>query len=146
MSTVLLPITLASAGAAAIINVWIATRVGAVRTKAKVSVGDGGNEALIARMRAHANFVEYTPFVLILIGLIEYNIGSPVWLYVVSAVYLVGRVLHPLGMDGMRAGRRVGTLTTLLIRAGLGLYAAALPFVGGSAKTPTVIEATPAKG
>lgn len=146
MSSVLLPITLASAGAAAIINVWIATRVGAARGKAKVSIGDGGNEALTARMRAHANFVEYTPFVLILIGLIEFNIGSPVWLYAVSAVFLVGRVLHPLGMDGMRGARMAGTWTTLLILLGLGLYAAALPFLGTATKAPTAIDSTPAKG
>ena len=146
MSTVLLPITLASAGAAALMNVWIATRVGGARTTAKVSIGDGGNAALTARMRAHSNFVEYTPFVLILIGLIEYNIGSPVWLQIVSAVYLLGRVAHPLGMDGMRHARMIGTITTLLILAGLGIYAAALPYIGSSKAAPTAIELAPAKG
>ena len=43
MSTVLLPITLVSAGAMALINVWLGYRVGQVRTSEKVSVGDGGN-------------------------------------------------------------------------------------------------------
>jgi uncharacterized membrane protein YecN with MAPEG domain len=145
MSTVLLPITLASAGAAAIINVWIALRVGGVRRAVNIATGDGGNPALIARMRAHANFVEYTPFVLILLGLIEYNIGSALWLWIVSAVYLLGRIAHPFGMDGVRPARTIGTATTLLILLGLGIYAAALPFTGGAAKAPTAIEA-PAKG
>ncbi len=58
MATILLPITLVTAGAAAIINLWLALRTGAVRRASKVDVGDGGNEALIRRMRAHANFVE----------------------------------------------------------------------------------------
>jgi uncharacterized membrane protein YecN with MAPEG domain len=35
-------------------------------------VGDLGIPVLRARMRAHANFVEYTPFVLILMALLEY--------------------------------------------------------------------------
>ena len=67
----ILPITLTIAGAAALLNIWLGPRVGQMRLAHKVSIGDGGNEALIARMRAQANFVEYTPFVLILLGLIE---------------------------------------------------------------------------
>ena len=70
-TAMILPITLTIAGAAALLNIWLARRVGQMRLTHKVSIGDGGNEALIARMRAQANFVEYTPFVLILIGLIE---------------------------------------------------------------------------
>ena len=53
-----LEITLVIAAAAALINIWLAMRVGRVRTSEKVSVGDGGNELVIRRMRAHANFVE----------------------------------------------------------------------------------------
>jgi uncharacterized membrane protein YecN with MAPEG domain len=59
----ILPITLSAAGAAALINLWLAIRVGRVRTSEKVLMGDGGNEGVIAAMRAHANFVEYTPFI-----------------------------------------------------------------------------------
>jgi uncharacterized membrane protein YecN with MAPEG domain len=145
MSTVLMPITLVSAAAAGLINIWIATRVGGARRASKVSIGDGGDLALTARMRAHANFVEYTPFVLILIGIIEYNIGSPMWLLIVSAVYLFGRVLHPLGMDGLPRARVIGTITTLSILGGLSLYAAALPFFSGT-KTAPAAEAAPTQG
>ena len=67
----ILPITLTLAGAAAVINIWLGWRVGQKRISQKVSIGDGGDPAVVCRMRAHANFVEYTPFVLILIGLIE---------------------------------------------------------------------------
>ena len=146
MSIALLPITLASAGAAAILNVWIAMRVGGARRKAQVGMGDGGDMALIARMRAHANFVEYTPFVLILVGLIEYNIGSPAWLAVVSAAYLLARIAHPLGMDGLPRARMIGTVATLLILAGLGVYALVLPYLGQSRPSPESIEMVPAKG
>jgi len=145
MSTILLPISLATAGAAAIVNVWISVRVGGARRSSKVSIGDGGNPALIARMRAHANFVEYTPFVLILIALIEYNIGSPLWLSVVSILYLVGRVAHVLGMDGLARAREIGITITLLTLVGLGLYAAALPFLNGPRTTPH-LEVAPFKG
>ncbi|MFM9828194.1 MAG: MAPEG family protein [Sphingomonas sp.] len=148
MAAISLPITLVSAGAAALINTWLAIRVGRARGTAKVSIGDGGDMALIARMRAHSNFVEYTPFVLILIGLIELNIGSALWLWGVAAVYLLGRVAHGLGMDGLPRGRQIGTLSTLVIMVGLGIYAAIFPLLPGNA-APHILaptEAAPAKG
>lgn len=130
-----LPITLAAAGGAAIINFWLAMRIGAVRHKAKVSIGDGGDMALIARMRAQANFIEYTPIVLILIGAIELSQGASTWLWAVAAIYLLGRIGHALGMDGLRMGRMIGTLTSMLAMVGLGIYALLIPF---TAPTPPI--------
>ena len=77
----ILPITLTIAGAAAIVNIWLAIRIVMVRLKAKVLIGDGGNALLTARMRAQLNYVEYTPLVLILIGLIELAKGTQTWLW-----------------------------------------------------------------
>ncbi|OYY70608.1 MAPEG family protein [Sphingomonas sp. 28-63-12] len=126
--SVALPITLVAAGGAAIINFWLSMRVGNVRRTAKVSIGDGGDLGLIARMRAQANFIEYTPIVLVLIGAIELSQGSSTWLWAVSAIYLLGRVGHALGMDGMRIGRAAGTITSMLTMLGLGVYALVIPF------------------
>ena len=123
-------ISLATAGAAAIINLWLAIRIGAVRTKAKILVGDGGNEMLIRRMRAHANFVEYAPFILILIALIEFTSGSSWWLWGASAAFVVARILHALGMDGFKIGRMVGTILTFVLLLGLGGYAIVVPLLG----------------
>ncbi len=132
-----LPITLVAAGGAAIINTWLALRVGNVRRASKVSIGDGGDMSLIARMRAQANFIEYTPIVLILIGAIELSQGSSIWLWVVMALYLLGRVGHALGMDGLAAGRMVGTLISLLTMLGLGIYAVSIPFISPSPSLTT---------
>ena len=144
MGSILLPITLMTAGAAAIINLWLALRTGAVRTKTKVSIGDGGNEALICRMRAHANFVEYAPFIIILIGLLEFTTGTSLWLWVASALFLLARVAHPLGMDGLPAARMIGTLVTFALLLGLGGYAATLPFLPHTGASTPVISAVPA--
>src|SRR3546814_2176694 len=94
MAWVSLPGTLVTAGGAALINAWLAWRVGLVRRAAAVSIGDGGNLALATRMRAQANFVENAPFIVILIGLIEFAQGSSIWLWVVSAIFLIVRVAH----------------------------------------------------
>ena len=120
-----MPLTLTMAAAAGLINIWLAIRIGQVRTSQKVSVGDGGNEFVIRRMRAQANFVEFTPFVLILIGALECSGYAATWLWVVGVVYMVGRLAHGLGMDGgaFGIGRTLGTITTLLTLLGLSGYA-----------------------
>jgi uncharacterized protein len=139
----LLPITLMTAGVAALINLWLAIRCGQVRTSEKISLGDGGNQRMIARMRAQANFIEYAPIVLILIGLVELaSPTSPVWLYVVAVVFLLGRIAHGLGMDGLKGGREIGITSTMLIMVGLALYALVLPYVAPRAPIATdVVEA-----
>lgn len=119
----LLPIALTTAGAAALINFWLGLRVSQVRRAEKIWVGDGGNVRLAARMRAQLNFAEYTPIVLILIALIEFGAGTSLWLWIVAAVFVAGRLLHPIGMDGWIPGRMIGALTTLLSLLGLAIYA-----------------------
>lgn len=133
----ILPITLAISGAAALLNGWLAFRVGQKRMSEKVLTGDGGNPIVVARMRAHANYVEFTPFVLILIGLVELAAGTQLWLWAVGAIYLLARVAHALGMDRttpnpLRAG---GIIVTMLVMCGLALYAVTLPFL-----TPAALE------
>ena len=120
-----LPLTLTMAAAAGLINLWLAIRIGHVRSSQKVSVGDGGNEFVLRRMRAQANFVEYTPFVLILIAGLEASGHGATWLWVVGVVYMIGRLAHGLGMDGgaLGIGRMIGTLTSMLTLLGLSGYA-----------------------
>jgi uncharacterized protein len=138
-----LPITLLAAALAAILNIWLAVRCGQVRTKEKVSVGDGGNDAVIRRMRAHSNFVENTPFFLALVALIELakGSGSPTWLYYVVVAYFIGRIAHAFGMDGWKLGRPIGTLTAMLAQVGLAIYALVLAYSSPiQSITPTQIE------
>jgi len=128
----ILPITLTVAGAAALINLWLMMRVGQVRTSEKVSIGDGGNEKVIRRMRAHSNYIESAPFVLLLVGAIELaSLSSPVWLWIVGGLYLLGRVAHGIGMDDGKfgKGRMIGTIVTMLTLLGLGIYAITIPYL-----------------
>jgi uncharacterized protein len=131
---IILPITLTAAGGAALINLWLAIRCGQVRTKHKINMGDGGNEALVAAMRAQSNHVEYTPFVLVLLAVIELAWGSPMWLWVVSGLYMLARVLHGLGMTGtFKPGRGIGILVTMLVTLGLAGLAIAIPYLAPQA-------------
>jgi uncharacterized protein len=140
----ILPISLTAAAAAAFINLWLGIRIGQVRTSEKVSIGDGGNEKVIRRMRAQANFVEFTPFVLILIALIELATGTSTWLWAIMSVYMVARIVHALGMDGMAKGRPIGIMLTLLIMTGLAGYAVYIAHSSDGKITAPTAEAVPA--
>jgi uncharacterized membrane protein YecN with MAPEG domain len=123
-----LPISLASAAAAALTNIWLSIRIGQMRGAKKISIGDGGDEALIRRMRAQANFIENTPIVLVLIAVIELARPINPWLTGVAVLYVLGRIAHGLGMDGgaLKLGRGIGTLITMVTLLGLGIWAATI--------------------
>lgn len=126
----LLSMTLTIAAASAAINIWLALRVSQRRMSAKVMIGDGGSGPLQAAVRAHANFVEYAPFVLILIAGVELAGGSATWLWIAGVVFVVGRIAHGLGMDRaapnpLRAG---GIVSTWLVLAGLAAWALVLVY------------------
>ncbi len=132
-----LTITLTIAGACALLNLWLGMRVSQLRIRDKVSVGDGGNAGVTARMRAHANFVEYTPIFLILLGLVELARGTQTWLWAVGILFVIGRLLHPFGMDrpAPNAMRMGGTILTWLTLAGIAIYALSIPYT-----EPRIIE------
>lgn len=125
----LLPITLTLAAAAALLNLWLAMRVGRLRMSNKVLHGDGGCEPLAKRMRAQANFVEYTPFILILFGLVELATGPQTWLWLLALVYILARIAHAFGMDHdtPHKTRMIGilvTFATIVILSIAALYVA----------------------
>ena len=125
-----LTITLTIAGAAALLNLWLGMRVSQLRIRDKVAIGDGGNARIAARMRAHANFVEYVPTFLILLGLVELARGPQTWLWAVGILFVLGRSMHPLGMDRPSPNLLLmrGTAITWLTLAGLAIYALSIPY------------------
>ncbi len=135
----ILPITLTIAGAAALVNMWLGSRVGRMRVVHKISIGDGGVEPLIRRMRAQANFVENAPFFLILLGLVELAVGQRLWLWIVGALFILARIAHGFGMDQPSPSRlrMIGIMTTAILLVGLALYAIALPYLASQAPAVT---------
>ncbi len=121
----ILPVTLCTAAAAAVLTIWLMARVGQIRRRDEVLHGDGGNPALIRRMRAQLNFVGSAPFVLLLIAAIEIAGKGQVWLPYVAAVFIIARILHAFGMDAETAtkSRMIGVLVTMLTLLGLAVAA-----------------------
>ncbi|WP_448580445.1 MAPEG family protein [Thermaurantiacus sp.] len=84
------------------------------RRRWQVSVGDGGRPELFARIRAQANLAEYGPLTLILLFLSEQALGSGWFVTSMAALFLFGRIAHPIGMvrpapNPFRALGMVGT-------------------------------------
>jgi uncharacterized protein len=124
-TTMILQTTLSLAAAAALLNIWLSIRIGQIRTREKIIHGDAGNEALIRRMRAQANFVENVPLALILIGAVEAAGRGGTWLAIVGSVFLLARLAHGIGMDNPRPNlfRSIGALVTMVTLIGLAVVA-----------------------
>lgn len=146
MFTTTLPITLILAGALALVNVWLSVRVGQVRRSEKVGLGDGGSDRVLRRMRAHANFAENAPIVLLLVLLLEFAAGTSVWLWIAAGLFLVARIAHGLGMDEGKPGRGVGTGLTLVLQLLLALWAISVPISGAYSPTVKDVDLTTARG
>src|SRR6185503_13035942 len=119
------PITLLTAGAAVAVNIWLGARVVQSRREHQVRIGDGGNEAVLRRMRAQANFVENAPFFLILLGGLELSGGNRLVLATIAAAFILARIAHPIGMDGpnLVRWRMVGMMTTVFAIVALAIWA-----------------------
>ena len=67
------------------------------RGKYRVIHGDGGKAPLNRRIRAHANFAEYVPLILLLAALIEAG-GGATGIHALLAPLVIARLMHPIGM------------------------------------------------
>lgn len=118
-----MPITALYAGLLAPLFIFLAVRVIRARRGAKVAIGDGGDKALLRRMRVHGNFAEYVPLALVLMGLAE-SLGTNRWLLHASGIALVAaRLVHAAGVSQMkgnfalRTAGMAGTFTVLAVLA-----------------------------
>lgn len=130
-----LPITLMYTGIFAIFALVLSFRAGSFRGKSGISVlfGDPPNMELAERVRVHQNFLEYVPIMLILMGLIEANGGSSMFLYVVGDLLIIARIAHAIGLkhDNMaHKGRAIGAGGTALITLVTAVYGIWLSWPG----------------
>ena len=111
-------VTILYAGLLGILSLVLSFLVGNMRGKTGVSIGDGGNKDLLLAMRRQANFVEYVPLALILIGLLEMNGVSVAVIHIMGAVLVFSRLAHAQGLraDSMQGiGRLIGAAGTALL-------------------------------
>jgi uncharacterized membrane protein YecN with MAPEG domain len=120
-------LTLATAGVLGLIFAFLSFRVvrqrvtgGDAYRGGTAGSGDGMPDKLFCAARAHANFAEYVPLCLILLGGLEMRYGASLLVEMLAPVLIVARIAHFVGMSmpAPNAGRIVGfmgTLTVLLV-------------------------------
>ena len=94
-----LTITPIYAALLAVLFIVLSFRVIFVRRGERISLGDGDNLALRARVRVHANFAEYTPISLLLLLMAELQGGAVLLLHGVGLMLLLGRLAHAYGVS-----------------------------------------------
>ncbi len=100
----------------------LTARVITYRRGNKVSLGDGDDPVLRARVRAHGNLAEYAPLGLILLLIAEAQATPAVWLHATGILLLAGRLLHGVNFSfGLRRMQlRVGGMILTLLALALG--------------------------
>lgn len=103
-----------------------------LRRRYDIAIGSGGNARLMRARRAHANFAEYVPLCLLLIFLLETQIGASLWVHVLCVALLGGRLVHAYGVSqveekfGFRVAGLVLTLSALISASSRLLHAHAV--------------------
>ncbi|WP_170758745.1 MAPEG family protein [Ruegeria lacuscaerulensis] len=93
----MLSVTPVYAALLAILFFALSVRVISQRRSDKISYGDGGNSTMLKVMRTHSNFIEYTPFALLLIAMVELQGAGGLLLNLLGLTLLSGRLLHAYG-------------------------------------------------
>lgn len=92
-------VTLVCGGALVILMTLLGLNVSRVRAQLKMFVDPSAPpKQLFVAIRAHGNFVEWVPFIVVMLLIVELAGAAKTPLWVAGIGLLVGRVLHALGL------------------------------------------------
>ncbi len=78
----------------AVMLVFLSVYTSLRRRDMKLAYGDAGDSQMNRRIRAHGNFVENAPFLILLTGALEYTDAPAFVVALVALAFLVARGLH----------------------------------------------------
>lgn len=96
-------------------------RVIQLRRRNRTGFGDGDNAELRAAIRCHANFAEYVPVIVLMVGVLEASGAPHATIHLLMAALLLARLLHPIGMHAapgtlpFNLGRVAGMAITVTV-------------------------------
>jgi uncharacterized membrane protein YecN with MAPEG domain len=90
-------VTVCLTGIFALMLIALSLNVSLRRRDLKLARGDGGDEALQRRIRAHGNFIENAPFCILVVLALEAVLATSDIIWLVAAAFIVARILHAWG-------------------------------------------------
>lgn len=103
------------AGLLGLLAVVLTINVGRLRSRKKISLGDGNDPEMIAAIRAQGNLLELTPFALLLLWMMHGPTGHRM-ADILAIILVVARFAHAGGMLGLVPfGRAAGAIGTSVI-------------------------------
>lgn len=96
----------------ALIYIAMSAWVVRLRYRYRKPFGDGAHKPLIVAIRAHANFIEYVPLAVLLVGALEMQGASGTLVHSLLVTLLAARLAHAYGLH-----RPAGSRQHLPIRA-----------------------------
>ena len=110
----------------AFVYIYLSARVIKLRRERKVALGANGDAVIERAMRVHANFAEYAPLALLLLFMLETSGGNIIWLNILCAALLAGRILHALGLAKANEDFRYRVAGMMMMLTVIGAAAASL--------------------
>ena len=127
MTPIIVP---AYAAVLVLLYIYLAIRVIGLRRSRRIGIGHGGHADLERAMRVHANFSEYVPLAVLLLGFVEMQ-GRPAWtVHVLALALVVGRIIHAVGVSQAAEDIRLRVSGVLLTFAVLAVAAVLLLYSG----------------
>ncbi len=117
-------ISLLFIGIFVLLQIPLTVMVGYRRARTGIQFFDGGDPTLLRRMRAHGNYTETVPIVLLAMLAAEFT-GAPAWLlWAGGTSLLVGRLMHAaiLILKGWGLPRAIGMILTFVPMLGFGAW------------------------
>ncbi len=122
----------------AVVLVILSVRVIGVRRSQRISLGDGDDADLRGRIRAHGNFIEYTPMALLLMAGAEGYGFDQVIVHGMGLALLAGRISHAAAVSpvqqimALRAAGMALTLGVIGIAAVLIIWCGSANWITGT--------------
>jgi len=83
----------------AIILIFLSIKIIQNRRSSKIAIGDESNDFLQRKIRAHGNFIEYTPIFLIMLILVEMAGLNKYFIHFFGIIFIAGRLSHAFGIS-----------------------------------------------
>lgn len=113
-----------TAGVLIIMQLLLMSGVIRTRLSAKQSLGDGNHPVLLRAIRRHGNFAENAAIFAVALGLLEMLGEGRVLMALLCGGFVVGRLLHALGLSqatSVNGFRKFGTILSAIVGVVVGV-------------------------